>query len=344
VETIQILGAVLGIGFAAGLRLYATIVVLGVGLRYGWLHLPPGMGNLQVLENPYVIGVAACACLIEFIADKVPWVDSVWDSFHTFIRPIGAAALGAAALGPVDPAWKVIIVVLCGGVALASHGSKAATRLLVNHSPEPFTNIGLSLAGDAFVPAAVWVAVRHPVAALTVVVAFLAVFAWVAPKVFRLLRVELAALRALCFPRRASGGGTVAVAIARPDVARALGIVCANAGPLPANLARLPGLDGAVGVRCAATRTMKGLRNSIGYLAVAGDEVVFAARRMFRYRVHRIRIGEIVEAEAKRGILMHQLILRTGSGERMAVNLFRDVSLEAREGAVLGSRAARVLG
>lgn len=334
-ETIQMLGSMLGIGFAAGIRLYATILVLGLGIRFGWLHLTGSMQHLSVLANPYVLGAAGCACVIEFFADKIPWVDSVWDSFHTFIRPIGAVLLGATALTQMDPAWKLGVIVLCGGVALSSHGSKAATRLMVNHSPEPFTNIGLSMAEDLFVPAVVWISMRHPAIALGLVVAFLCVFAWIAPRVFRLLRVQLAALRALCFPRPASGAFAVVPGAVRPEIAAALAVIGANSEPLPDNFARVlatecaPGT--AAGLRCVATKSLKGLRNSIGFLVIAGEDVVFVTRRMFLNRVHRVRLADITEARVQKGILMHQLCMRTADGQMTVVNLFRDVDLNRAE-------------
>ncbi|HYP12362.1 MAG TPA: DUF4126 domain-containing protein [Bryobacteraceae bacterium] len=194
-DTVQLLGSTLGLGFAAGMRLYATILALGLGIRFGWIDVPASFGDLRVLGEPMVLIPAGIACLVEFVSDKVPWLDSLWDSFHTFIRPIGASVLAATAFGSVDPTLKWLLVVLCGGVALSSHSSKAATRVMVNHSPEPFSNIGLSLAGDLFVPFCVWVAVEHPMVAITFVAIFAVIFIWLVPKIYRLLSRSIRALR-----------------------------------------------------------------------------------------------------------------------------------------------------
>jgi hypothetical protein len=186
-DVVRLLGSVLGLGFVAGLRLYGTVLVIGVSIRYGFFHPSGELAGLAVLADKRVLIVAGIAFVLEFFADKILWFDSIWDSFHTFIRPIGAAVLAAAAVHDVEPATKVAIVILCGGVALASHSSKAATRLAVNHSPEPFSNIALSIAGDLFVPSGVWLALRHPLVSLAFIVGFVAVFVWLSRKVFRMI-------------------------------------------------------------------------------------------------------------------------------------------------------------
>jgi hypothetical protein len=193
-ETIQTLGSVLGLGFAAGIRLYATLLALGLGIRFGLLHLTTGMSHLAVLADTRVLIATGAACALEFFADKIPWVDTMWDSIHTFIRPVGAAILGFTALGDSDPALKMIMFVLCGGVALTGHSSKAATRFAANHSPEPFTNVGLSAAEDLFVPAVVWTALHHPLITAAFVILFVAAFAFLAPRIFRAVRAELRTL------------------------------------------------------------------------------------------------------------------------------------------------------
>ncbi len=187
-DTIQLLGSTLGLGFLAGIRLYATVLLLGLAIRFNVFHLSAQMSHLAILADTRVLIAAGIAAALEFFSDKVPWIDSIWDSVHTFIRPVGAAVLGATALGSTDPVLKFIVVLLCGGVALTGHSSKAATRLVANHSPEPFTNIGLSLFEDLLIPAGIWIAVKYPIVALAFVAIFLAVFAWLAPKIFRVLR------------------------------------------------------------------------------------------------------------------------------------------------------------
>jgi len=194
VDAIELIGTTMGLGFVAGVRLYATILTLGLAIRFGWFHPGPIAEPLRILAEPPVLIAAGVACAIEFFADKVPWVDSIWDSFHAFIRPIGAVVVSAAVLGSVDPVLRVTLIILCGGVAFTSHSTKAATRLLVNHSPEPFSNIGISLAEDALVPFGVWLSLRHPQIVFGLVLVFLVVFIWVAPKVFRAVRLQFAGL------------------------------------------------------------------------------------------------------------------------------------------------------
>ena len=193
-ETIELIGSTMGLSFVAGVRLYATVLALGLAIRFDLLHLGTIGEPLRVLAHPAVLIAAGLAYLAEFFADKIPWVDSIWDSFHTFIRPVGAAVLAAAGLGDMNPVLKLTLIILCGGVAFASHSSKAAARLVVNHSPEPFTNIGASLAEDTFAPFGVWLSISHPLLVLGLVLAFLGGFVWVMPKVFRSIRARIVAV------------------------------------------------------------------------------------------------------------------------------------------------------
>jgi hypothetical protein len=194
-DILNLLGTTLGLGLAAGLRLYATVLALGVALRMEWLTLPAELAPLQVLAHPAVLTVAGVMYVMEFVTDKVPWLDSAWDAAHTVIRPLGAAGLALTAFGQMDPAARVGLALLCGGVALSSHATKAATRLAVNQSPEPVSNAGLSLLGDAAVPAFVWFTMEHPVLTLVVSVVALVVIFWVLARMVRLLRSGWAALR-----------------------------------------------------------------------------------------------------------------------------------------------------
>ena len=138
-DTIELIGATMGLGFVAGVRLYATILTLGLAIRFGWFHPGPMAADLRVLAEPVVLIAAGVSCTMNSSLTRWRRVDSIWDSFHAFIRPIGAVVgLGGSVLGSFDPVLKVTLIILCGGVAFASHHAKAATRLLVNHSPEPF--------------------------------------------------------------------------------------------------------------------------------------------------------------------------------------------------------------
>jgi Domain of unknown function (DUF4126) len=182
---IQILGLAVGSAWTSGINLYATVAVLGLLQHYGLARLP---GGLQALDNWYVIGVALALYAVEFFADKVPYVDTVWDAVHTFIRVPAGAALAAAATSDVSPAVQVVALLLGGGLALSTHGTKATVRAAVNVSPEPVTNWVLSLVEDVIAVGAVVLAVLHPVVLLFVVGAFLVVFAWLLPRVLRRIR------------------------------------------------------------------------------------------------------------------------------------------------------------
>ena len=194
-DTLTLLGTATGLGLVAGLRLYASVLALGLAIRLHWFTLPPNLSHLSVLADWRILVAAGVAMALEFLADKVPLVDSVWDSFHTVIRPLGAGLIGLAAAGNMDPVYQVLVFLAAGGVALSSHATKAGTRVMVNHSPEPFSNIGVSFVEDGLAFGGTWLAVQHPIVMLVVVVLFLVVFVFIARKMFRVLRRLFAKLR-----------------------------------------------------------------------------------------------------------------------------------------------------
>jgi hypothetical protein len=193
VNPLQTLGLALGAGFSSGLNLYATIATLGILQRYGIIHLP---ASLQVLSHPWILGFAIALYAIEFFADKIPYVDTIWDAVHTLIRPPAAALLAYSATVVAPAEWRWGAALLAGGVALTSHGTKASTRAAVNTSPEPFSNWLLSLGEDALAVWLIWMATVHPMATI-VVVAFLIVLAgYLLFHLFRFLRRSLQRLLA----------------------------------------------------------------------------------------------------------------------------------------------------
>jgi hypothetical protein len=171
---LETLGFALGTSFASGLNVYATVAAAGIMQRLGLVHLPD---TLQVLAHPIVLGLAGTLFVIEFIADKIPYVDSAWDAVHTFIRPPAAAVLSYSAFGNVPEEWKLGAALLAGSVALTSHGAKASTRAAANTSPEPVSNWALSLFEDGLVVFLVWMAAEYPLltAGLVIVLLILAV-------------------------------------------------------------------------------------------------------------------------------------------------------------------------
>lgn len=182
---LQTLGLALGAGFSSGLNLYATIATLGLLQRFGVIHLPVG---LQALAHPGVLAIAIVLYVFEFFADKIPYVDTVWDVIHTFIRPIAAAILAYGAAGGVPPEWRWGATLLAGGVALTSHGTKLSTRAAVNTSPEPFSNWILSFGEDLLAVWLTWMATVHPAATIVIVILLVALAVYLLVHLFRFLR------------------------------------------------------------------------------------------------------------------------------------------------------------
>ena len=173
------LGRTFGFSLAAGVNLYATVAILGLAARYGWVELPP---QFQVFNHDVVIGAAIVMYLVEFLADKIPYFDSLWDGIHTLIRPVGGALVAVATLGDASPAVQGLVALLGGTVAASSHLTKTSTRAVANTSPEPISNWLLSVGEDAFVVGLGLLALKYPVAALVVtaiLIVLIAIFATV---------------------------------------------------------------------------------------------------------------------------------------------------------------------
>ena len=181
----QVIALTMGAAWASGINLYAAIAVLGIAGTGGYVDLPD---TLSIVENPLVIAAAGFMYCVEFFADKTPGVDTAWDALHTFIRIPAGAMLAAGAVGNVDPALAVAAGLLGGGITAATHATKAGTRMLINTSPEPFSNWAASITEDVAVFAGLWAALNHPVRFLCLLVAFLALIAWLLPKIWRGIR------------------------------------------------------------------------------------------------------------------------------------------------------------
>jgi hypothetical protein len=191
-EALALLGTALGLSLASGLSLYGSALLVGLAIHFGWVRLAPGWEPLAVLADPLVLGIAGVLFAMEFFADKIPWVDSAWDVVHTVIRPVGGALLASRAFGDLNPAAEVALVLLLGGVSLTVHGAKATTRLVANTSPEPVSNVLLSLTENALVVGAVWLALTHPLLALALglgaLVLALALIVWLGRRALAALR------------------------------------------------------------------------------------------------------------------------------------------------------------
>ena len=184
-DILTTLGRTLGFSLAAGINLYATVAILGLAARYGWVALPE---QFQIFNNDIVIVAAIVMYIVEFFADKIPYFDSLWDAIHTAIRPIGGAVIAVATLGDASPTMKGLVALLGGAVAASSHLTKTSTRAAANTSPEPFSNWILSLGEDVFAVGLGYIALTHPVLALAIAVVVLGLIAVFAVVIVRTVR------------------------------------------------------------------------------------------------------------------------------------------------------------
>jgi Domain of unknown function (DUF4126) len=191
VPKLDLLSVALGLAALAGVNLYLTVFATGLAIHFHWITLAPQYQSLEVLGHPLVITISGILYLLEFLADKIPWLDSAWDAVHTVIRPIGGALLAIQVIGHPSPAFTVIVALLASGTSLIAHTAKAATRLASNTSPEPFSNIGLSLGEDAAVLGGLALVHFNPVLALIIFAIGIAAFFYFAPKILRAMKAKI---------------------------------------------------------------------------------------------------------------------------------------------------------
>lgn len=185
------LGVALGLASLAGVNLYLTVLLTGVLVRFDWLHLADKYQHLEVFGHPVVLAVAGVLFVMEFFADKIPWVDSLWDSVHTIIRPVGGTLVALQVLGQMEPWMQVVAGLVAGGAALTTHSAKAGTRLMINHSPEPFSNVAMSLSENIAVVGGSIFVLMKPVIALGVFATIIVVIWMIFPRIFRIIRTSL---------------------------------------------------------------------------------------------------------------------------------------------------------
>jgi hypothetical protein len=195
VEKLDLLSVALGLAALAGINLYLTVFATGLAIHFHWITLGPQYQSLEVLGNPWVISIAGVLYVLEFFADKIPWVDSIWDAVHTVIRPIGGALLAIQVLGHPSPTFTVIVALLAGGTSLITHTAKAATRLASNTSPEPISNIGLSLGEDAAVLGGLTLVNLSPLLALIIFLIGIGVFLYFARRILRSIKGKIGGAR-----------------------------------------------------------------------------------------------------------------------------------------------------
>ena len=170
---VELVGVAASLRLQEGWRLYACIAAVGLAMRFGVIDLPQKIQALDALANPWVIGVAALGAVAELVADKVMWFDTLWDGAHTLVRPLGGALLALAIVDASDPAWQVVVFMLGGGAALLSHSAKASARAAVNTSPEPVSNIAVSVFEDVMTAGGLWLVLSQPHIAIAVAVGLL---------------------------------------------------------------------------------------------------------------------------------------------------------------------------
>ena len=272
-DRFNLVSVALGLACLAGIDLYLTVFAAGLAIHFHWITLSPSYQSLEVLGQPWIIIIAGILYLLEFLADKVPWIDSAWDAVHTIIRPIGGALLAIQVLGHHSPVVDVLVLLLGGSASLVTHTAKASTRLAANSSPEPATNIGLSLAEDVAVFGGLALIHYNPIIALSIFVAAIAAFLYFAPKIFRSMKAKIwLALNKLN---------------AAPDVRRAATLPIA----LPSRLAPIFSKQNLLGetiawaVPCVSGRGRRIPANLFGALVATNEEphkIVFVGRKNFK--------------------------------------------------------------
>lgn len=190
-DSLNLLSVALGLACLAGINLYLTVFATGLAIHFHWITLASRYQSLAILGEPWIITIAGIFYALEFFADKIPWVDSAWDTVHTIIRPIGGALLAIQVLGHHSPAMDVLVVLLAGTTSLITHSAKASSRLVANSSPEPASNIGLSVGEDLAVFGGLALIHYNPILALSVFALSIAAFLYFAPKVFRSMKAKI---------------------------------------------------------------------------------------------------------------------------------------------------------
>ena len=304
-ERLDLLAVALGLAALAGINLYLTVFATGLAIHFHWVTLAPQYQSLQILGDPWIITIAGALYFLEFFADKIPWIDSVWDALHTVIRPIGGALLAIQVLGHPSPAFTVIVALLAGGTSLVAHAAKAATRLASNSSPEPFSNIGLSLGEDAAVLGGLALVHFNPVLALIVFLICIGAFFYFAPRILRAMKVKIwLAWRKLNGPADRSGPVKLPLT-------------------LPARLAPVFAKENVLGetiawaVPCVSGRGRRVPANLSGALVATNEEpnrIVFVARKGGRPFTRTIDLeGSNVAREPK--FLSENLVIFPGVGK-----------------------------
>jgi Domain of unknown function (DUF4126) len=273
VERFNLLSVALGLACLAGINLYLTVFATGLAINQHWIVLSPNYQSLEVLGHPWIIAIAGVLYFLEFFADKIPWIDTAWDAVHTVIRPIGGALIAIQVLGHSSPTVDVLVLLLAGTTSLVTHTAKASSRLFANSSPEPFSNIALSVGEDIAVFGGLALIHYNPVLALSIFALAIAAFLYFAPKILRSMKAKIwLALTKLNGPA---------------DLHRASALPIA----LPARLAPIFSKQNVLGetiawaVPCISGRGRRIPANLFGALVATNEEphkIVFVAKKTWR--------------------------------------------------------------
>jgi hypothetical protein len=188
VSAVELIALASTVSLLAGWRLYLVTFAVGLAMKFGWIALPQQLHALDVLANNWIIGIAALGTVAEFFADKIAWVDSLWDAIHSVVRPVGGALLSMAIIDGGDPAWQVGSFLLGGGAALLAHAGKAGARALINASPEPFSNVVVSTGEDVATAGLLGLAIANPIAAALIALILVILSLWLVLAARRMLR------------------------------------------------------------------------------------------------------------------------------------------------------------
>ena len=282
---LETLSSILGLSFVSGINLYAAVLTVGLGIRYGWMSgIPP---ELHVLAHPVVLSLAAVMYLAEFVADKVPFFTPIWDAIHTFIRPLGAALLAMEAAGKLSPTMQMIAALAGGTIALGTHSTKAATRLLAHVSPEPASHSAISIAEDFSVVALLALAYSHPEIAVPLIAVLLICIAIFLPALTRVLRFIASGI-----------AGRISSWVS------------------PAGTSDVPSwamLDGATGFRCFQRGGPRMTRLKEMYLFRKGPAIVKVDRKLFRASQETLAV---TRSAIETGLIYDILILKNGNSEQ----------------------------
>lgn len=302
---LDLLSVALGLATLAGVNLYLTVFATGLAIHFHWITLAPQYQSLEILGHPLVIIISGILYLLEFLADKIPWLDSAWDAVHTVIRPIGGALLAIQVIGHPSPAFTVIVALLAGSTSLVAHTAKAATRLASNTSPEPFSNIGLSLGEDAAVLAGLALVHFNPVLALIIFVIGIATFFYFAPKILRAMKAKIwLAWKKINLPAYSERNARLPVA-------------------LPAKLASVFAHENVLGetvawaARCISGRGRRIPANLFGALVATTEEprrLIFVARKGGRPFTRTVDLEDSVITHEPR-FLLENLVISAATGK-----------------------------